>query len=91
MAEDADNQTPACPTCGSAAVVRIAYGLPGNETIEAAERGEMMLGGCIVSSDSPEWLCTACHTYFGDHEETFRRLFPKEWARRHLAREAAVD
>lgn len=87
----ADNQRPLCPTCGAAAVVRILYGLPSHEAFEAAERGEVMLGGCMVSPDSPQWVCTACHTYFGDHEDVFRRLFPQEWARRHPAREAAED
>ena len=91
MPEDTDNQTTACPTCGSAAVVRIVYGLPGHEAFEAAERGELVLGGCVISSDSPLWACTACHAQFGDHEEALRRLFPKAWARRHPAGEAAED
>jgi len=49
-----------CPECGSADVVPIAYGKPGTELASAAERGEVVLGGCMVSEDSPNWHCNAC-------------------------------
>ena len=56
---------PACPTCGSAAdVVPIVYGLPGEELMAAAKRGEVALGGCLVSPDDPRWRCKKCGVDF---------------------------
>lgn len=42
-----------CPTCGQT-MVPVVYGLPGGGAFEAAERGEIVLGGC--GSDS-----ATCH------------------------------
>jgi len=53
---------PACPTC-SAAAVPILYGLPVSEAVDAAERGLLVLGGCIVADDSPQWRCPAGHEW----------------------------
>jgi hypothetical protein len=58
-------QRPAsCPACRADTVVPIAYGFPGTEMLEASGRGEIALGGCEVSDDSPAWRCRACdHTF----------------------------
>jgi hypothetical protein len=56
---------PACPQCGSKRVTPIMYGLPSIEGREAAQRGEIVLGGCVIFDDAPEWLCGACHNRFG--------------------------
>jgi len=55
-----------CPQCGSERAVPIVYGMPGGETIEASERGELVLGGCVVSDDDPEWSCLGCWTQWSD-------------------------
>ena len=49
-----------CPECGSGDVVPIEYGLPGPEMMQAAGRGEVHLGGCVVAPDSPDLRCGAC-------------------------------
>jgi hypothetical protein len=50
-----------CPRCGAAIEpVPIAYGYPTQETFEAADRGEVRLGGCIVEPESPDFVCPAC-------------------------------
>lgn len=49
-----------CPACGSARVVRIMYGEPGPEMIQADERGEAVLGGCCISDHDPSWQCIVC-------------------------------
>lgn len=54
----------ACPKCGSTDVVPILYGYPGPEMFEAAERGEIELGGCCVTDDDPQRLCKACGERF---------------------------
>jgi hypothetical protein len=48
-----------CPVCGGEEV-RIVYGLPGPEVAEAAERGEVALGGCVIGDDDPNLQCRAC-------------------------------
>ena len=50
-----------CPTC-DVVLVPVLYGYPGPEAVEAAERGEVVLGGCCV--EEPRWACPVC----GDRE-----------------------
>lgn len=50
---------PICPHCGQP-MVPIRYGYPGQALVEAAERGEVVLGGCIVEPGQPEWSCRTC-------------------------------
>lgn len=50
----------ACVACGGERFVPIVFGYPLPETFEAAERGEVVLGGCIVSDDDPKVACAAC-------------------------------
>ena len=51
---------PKCPSCGSDNVAIIAFGYPGPEMTEEAERGDIVLGGCCVADDDPEWRCKEC-------------------------------
>lgn len=55
-----DAAPPSCRRCGASRTVPIVYGLPTLEIFEAAERGELRLGGCLVSGDDPAWHCKAC-------------------------------
>ncbi|CAA9560997.1 MAG: hypothetical protein AVDCRST_MAG70-1662 [uncultured Thermomicrobiales bacterium] len=51
-----------CPACAETVrPVPIAYGMPGPEMVAAAERGEILLGGCVVSPDNPTHRCPRCH------------------------------
>lgn len=50
-----------CPACGAADPAPIAYGLLGPEGFAAAERGEVVLGGCVEWGDDPDRQCRACH------------------------------
>ena len=56
---------PICPNCGSDNATPIMYGLPTSEGFSAAERGEVVLGGCIVFDEASAWQCQACHEGFG--------------------------
>ncbi|WP_018609571.1 hypothetical protein [Uliginosibacterium gangwonense] len=49
-----------CPTCGEKAGVEIVYGMPGADLAEAAQRGEVVLGGCSINLEGPERQCTLC-------------------------------
>jgi hypothetical protein len=53
-----------CPKCGSLDVVPIAYGYPGPEMMDAAEKGLIELGGCCVTDDDPRKQCRACGEQF---------------------------
>lgn len=43
--------------------VPIAYGYPSSELFEAAERGEVVLGGCVIEVDSPTHERAAGHRW----------------------------
>ena len=49
-----------CPNCGEKAGVPVQYGLPTRFAVEAAERGVLVLGGCVLTDDDPPRCCTAC-------------------------------
>lgn len=47
-----------CPECSSPKVGEIFYGHPRDEHIQAARRGEIVLGG--ATPGGPRWACRAC-------------------------------
>ena len=50
-----------CPRCGNyAPMIPMVFGLPTTETFEAAERGDVVLGGCILYGEDPTHRCSAC-------------------------------
>ena len=51
---------PPCPACGSRAAEPIAYGYPSAQMWEAEQRGEVVLGGCLVGPESPAYECRDC-------------------------------
>lgn len=60
----ADFGTSTCSRCGGT-TVPIAYGYPGHEMMEASERGEIVLGGCMVSEGQPTRRCQDCGAHLG--------------------------
>ncbi|PWW23364.1 hypothetical protein JD79_02538 [Geodermatophilus normandii] len=57
---------PTCPHCPDApAGVPYVLGLPSAEAFEAAERGEVVLGGCVLSEPVPAWACPRCEASLG--------------------------
>jgi hypothetical protein len=59
----------ACPACGGT-LVPIVYGLPGPEAAEAANRGEIALGGCMVTGDDPQFQCAACRVAYWRRDDS---------------------
>jgi ribosomal protein L37E len=55
-----------CPRCGTRAIP-ILRGLPSAAAFEAADRGEIYLGGCAVTGEDPDFACTGfdCGLHFG--------------------------
>lgn len=49
-----------CPSCRAKAGVPVQYGLPAPAAVDAAQRGELVLGGCVLTDDDPPRCCTEC-------------------------------
>lgn len=60
-----DEEIPDCPQCGAPALATIIYGRVEEtpELLEQLERGEVLLAGCAVTGDDPEWRCNTCGVY----------------------------
>ncbi len=56
-----------CPSCKSDNVARIQWGLPAftEELERGLESGRVILGGCCIFPDSPEFHCNDCGAEFG--------------------------
>ncbi len=52
-----------CPECNGK-LLPLRYGEPGTQMMEQARRGEIALGGCIITDDDPRWECSGCGTSF---------------------------
>ena len=60
-----------CPECFSKkSIAKIQYGYPGVEMIEQAEKEEIILGGCSVTDDDPDYHCNNC-------EYEWKKEYPK--------------
>ena len=59
---------PPCPSCNATSALPIVWGMPGRELEAQRERGELVLGGCLVEGDGldPEWQCQECRHCWRD-------------------------
>ena len=53
---------PVCPDCGTP-MVRIVYGYPMGDLVERSMRGEVALGGCVVSGFDATHVCDQGHRW----------------------------
>jgi len=52
-----------CPKCGSDKnTIPIVYGLADASLLRRSNRGEVKLGGCIVTGHDPKWYCKSCRS-----------------------------
>jgi len=58
---DLSTEPPRCPRCGAPGIP-ILYGMPGPELIEASERGDAAIGGCVIDARNPTHQCSRCET-----------------------------
>ena len=63
-----DNKVPVCPECNSENVIPIVYGYPDYTAERKAKKGEILLGGCVIGINDPEWYCKECENKFWDLE-----------------------
>lgn len=61
-----------CPRCGSSRLIRILYGRPTAEGMEAVDREEYVLGSCFVHPNQPDWECMTCRHQWFDAEDPAR-------------------
>lgn len=55
------NRTYICPQCRERRGVDIIYGYPGFELVEQEQRGEIVIGGCVLDAAAPDRHCQSCH------------------------------
>lgn len=68
-------ETQICPHCGVDAVIPILYGMPTPSAMEAAERGEKLLAGCLVEGDDPQLACRHCASLWtAEHNHSTTRI-----------------
>lgn len=70
--------TKTCKRCGSHEILPVVYGLPTAETLARAALGKLLLGGCVVLGDEPDWRCATCGAPFDISE------FAPEWVQELL-------
>lgn len=63
-----------CPVCG-ARMIPIAYGFPSGEMFEQAERGEVVLGGCLIDPANPENVCVGDPPHYS-YPKSRRSVWP---------------
>lgn len=49
-----------CPKCQKLSAARIIYGLPTPDIYEVWDRGQIILGGCCIWENMPDWMCREC-------------------------------
>lgn len=64
-------QPECCPACHSERVREILYGYPLPDAMDAANRGELVIGGCEIDESNPSWQCLDCHADI--HQEGLHR------------------
>ena len=69
MRESRADRKRRCPNCGAVAGVPIVYGLPGRDAFEAEQRGELVLGGCVIEEDAPTHQCVECGDRWGHGDQ----------------------
>lgn len=65
----------ACPNCGSGLVARYLWGEPefDNELERELKSGKIVLGGCCITGEDPEWRCNVCGCDFGSDPSVYAR------------------
>lgn len=67
------NERPKCPECDSKNIAGIFWGMPVfDEKLEHdLDAGLIVLGGCCVTGEDPEWHCNDCGCEFDANPQTF--------------------
>ncbi|MEJ3406129.1 hypothetical protein WDJ51_15445 [Rathayibacter sp. YIM 133350] len=74
FAPETDARAHACPECHSGSTIQIIYGVADALLIEAADDGEVILGGWLYASDAPTRHCKGCGAEWVDVDDYIDRL-----------------
>ena len=58
-----------CPGCGQENSVPLIYGLPGSDDFGQAERGVVVLGGCLMPEEPAAFVCRTCDLAWGSESD----------------------
>src|SRR4051794_3807957 len=58
-----------CPRCGQEDSVPLLCGLPGGDTFRLAERGLVVLGGCMMPGEAAAFSCRSCDLDWGSDSD----------------------
>lgn len=64
-------RSPSCPVCGLPGAP-IAYGYPSPEMFRARDRGEVVLGGCVIEPEMPTHECPVGHRWEAQERQEHR-------------------
>jgi hypothetical protein len=53
-----------CSKCSSKHVLPIFYGEPDVKMMEKSDNGKIILGGCVITDNDPDWQCLDCGMKF---------------------------
>lgn len=56
-----------CPQCKSTSIAEILWGFPPISDFlqEEIKKKNIVLGGCIITDNDPQWECNSCHHRWG--------------------------
>ena len=54
-----------CPACGREESIPVVFGLPSPELMDAAEKGLVSLGGCMMPEGPADFACRSCGLEWG--------------------------
>ena len=57
-----------CPKCGSTNIARYLWGMPSftPDLQEEIKQGKIILGGCCITEQDPQYHCNNCKKDFGN-------------------------
>lgn len=58
-----------CPGCGREDSIPLIYGMPGSDDFQAAERGAVALGGCLMPEEPAAFVCRSCELEWGSESD----------------------
>jgi len=67
-----------CPACKRKTGVPILYGHPTDDGFRGAERGEIVIGGCMEEPGDPDRACTACGKQWRARSKRGMRESPRQ-------------
>jgi hypothetical protein len=61
------SEEPKCPHCKTTSIAEILWGFPPTSDFlqDQIKQKKIVLGGCIITDNDPQWECNLCHHRWG--------------------------